>query len=104
MGRWLHRASMRCPIWLSCAVPTKFKLYQGMPIEPAITAPPRTDGQKPWRNHLIVLTHNNGTTLPREARANAARIKDPEGSRLMLEITATCEQLARKAKEGEQRE
>jgi hypothetical protein len=40
----------------------------------------------------------------REARANAARIKDPEGSRLMLEITATCEQLAQKAKEGEQRE
>jgi hypothetical protein len=39
-----------------------------------------------------------------EARANAARIKDPEGSRLMLEIAATYEKLAQKAEEAEQSE
>jgi hypothetical protein len=36
-----------------------------------------------------------------EARANAARMNDPNGKRLMLEIAVSYDQLAKKAEEGE---
>jgi hypothetical protein len=35
-----------------------------------------------------------------EARDNAARMQDPEAKRLMLEIAATFDELAKKAEEG----
>jgi hypothetical protein len=39
----------------------------------------------------------------KEARDNAARITDQDGKRLMLEIAATCDKLAKTAEEGEAR-